>query len=277
MSKFSDMVRAFPFPVLEDGNLSFPEGEYLPDITNNGDGYSARIYHKVNNAPLIERFINEGLAICCCTVSVPITGYRELFTGSGFNQDLQWDKNWVGEPPVLRPLIVCKNPISHKLCTEDGVHSMWVGQEISFDKGAKIAIGPDFRPVSSIQSLLSIDKDESLASGQFRIDECPDNGFYFKVKVASDLYKFLRSPGGGDHSKHSQSILIHAVSSCFALLAKDYSEEHGDNGWQSHPNLRALANEMKNKGLNVWGEDDFCPEFAATSLHPHQLPVPEEE
>ncbi|MCY4209797.1 MAG: hypothetical protein OXD47_13135 [Gammaproteobacteria bacterium] len=277
MLKFSDTVRAFPFPVLEDGNLSFPEGEYLPEITSNDDGYSARIYHKVNNAPLIERFVNEGRAVCCCTVSVPITGYRELFTGSGFNQDLQWDRNWVGGFPFLRPLIVCKDLISHKLCAEDGVHSMWVGQAISFDKGSKIAIGPDFRPVSSIQSLLSINKNESLASGQFRINEATDNGFYFKVEVASDLYKFLQQPGGGDHSKHRHSILIHAVSSCFALLAKDYREEHGDKGWQPHSNLRALAGEMESKGLNVWDEDDFCPEFAATSLYPHQLPVPEEE
>ena len=277
MPKFSDMVRAFPFPVLEDGNLSFAKGEYSPEITNKEDGYSARIYHKVKNAPLIERFVNEGRAVCCCTVSIPITGYRQLFTGSGFNQDLQWDRNWVGEPPMLRPLIVCKELISHKLCAEDGVHSMWVGQEISFEKGAKIAIGPDFRPVSSIQSLLSIDKDESLASGQFRINECFDDGFYFKVKVASDLYKFLQSPGGSEHSKHRRSILIHAISSCFALLAKDYSAEDGDNGWQSHSNLRALAGEMESKGLNVWYEDDFHPEAAATSLYPHQIPALEEE
>lgn len=277
MPKFSDTVRAFPFPVLEDGNLSFPEGEYSPGITNNGDGYSVRIYHKVKDAPLIEYLVNEGRAACCCTVSVPITGYRELFVGDGFNQDVQWDKNWVGEPPVLRPLIVCKELINHKLCVEDGVHNMWVGQKISFNKGAKIAIGPDFRPVSSIQSLLSIDKDDSLESGQLHINQCTEDGFYFSVKVASDLHKFLQSPGGGDRSKHRRSILIHAISSCFALLSKDYSSEDGDDGWQSHSNLRALAGDMESKGLNVWYEDDFRPEEAATSLYPHQIPSLEEE
>lgn len=277
MPKFSDTVRAFPFPVLEDGNLSFPQGEYLPEITNNDDGYSARIYHKVKNVPLIEHLVNEGRAACCCTVSVPITGYRELLVGDGFNQDVQWDRNWVGEPPVLRPSIVCKEQISHKLRDEDGVHHMWVGQEISFDKGAKLAIGPDFRPVSSIQSLLSIDKDESMESGQLHINPRTEDGFYFSVKVASDLYKFLQSPGGGDRSKHRHSILIHAISACFAVLAKDYCKEDGDDGWQSHSNLRALAGEMESKGLIGWYDEDFRPEKAATSLYPHQIPSLDEE
>ena len=282
MPTHSDIVRAFPFPVLEEGNLSFPEGEYAPDIKRNDkDDYSIRIYHKVTMAPLVERLIKDGRAACCCTVSIPITGYRKLFSsGDNFEQEVIWDPDWVGEPPVLCPLIVCNETTNVTLGKEDGVHDLWVGLDVSFRKGAKIAIGPTLRPVSSMQSLLSIDRDESLGSGQLHIQPCPENGFYFSVKVASDLYIFLQNPGGGDHIKHRRSILIHAVSSCFALLNKEYkseNDENGDEGWQSYSNLRALAVEMESKEMTRWSDESFHPEVAATTLFPYLIPGLEEE
>ena len=276
MTVYSNMVRAFPFPVLEDGNLSFPEGEYAPEITIDENDCAAEIHHKIMAAPLIEHLINNKKAACCCTVSIPKTGYRELFQGDSFSQNITWGRDWVGEPPTLRPLIVCTGKIVHKLQEEDGVHDMWVGETIYFQKGAKIAVGSDFRPTSSIQSLLKIENDDSLKPGQMQINPTTDNGFYFIVKVASDLYKFLRSPGGSDHNKHSRSILIHAVSSCFSILANEYSNANSEEGWQSYSNLRALAGDMENKQIVVWYEDDFKPEKAATALYPHLIPVSEE-
>ena len=276
MEKFSDMVRAFPFPVLEEGNLSFPDGEYIPDIIFEDD-YSATIIHKVQTAPLIERFVKEEMAKCCCTVSVPKTGYRKLFQESGFSQKIKWDSNWVGEPPILRPFIVCAVETEHTLQAEDGVHSLWVDRTVKFKKGAKIAIGPDFRPRSSMESLLSIDRDESLKPGQVLINPVTEQGFYFSVKVASDLYEFLRNPGEGNLKKHSHSILIHAVSTCMSILANEYSSEGSDESWQSYSNLLVLAEEMERKKLTLWYEDNFHPEEAATLLYPHPVPNPSSE
>ena len=179
MTAYSNMVRAFPFPVLEDGNLSFPEGEYTPEITIDEDDCAAEIHHKIMAAPLIEYLENNKKAACCCTVSIPKTGYRELFQGDSFSQNIAWARDWVGEPPTLRPLIVCTGEIVHKLLKEDGVHDMWVGETIYLQKGAKIAIGSDFRPTSSIQSLLKIENVDSLKSGQIRINPTTDDGFYF--------------------------------------------------------------------------------------------------
>ena len=279
----SDVVRSFPFPVLEEGNLSFPDGEYAPEIkTNENDDCSVTINHRVTKAPFVERLVGCGEATCCCTVSIPVTGYRKLFTSpDGFEQTIQWDSEWVGEPPVLRPLIVCKESTSHIFEKDDGVHELWVGRKITFSKGAKIALGPALRPVSSIQSLLSIEKDETLSPGCLRIEACPDQGFYFCVKVASNLFGFLQNPGGGDRNKHSRSILIHAVSSCFAVLSKDSQNENSENGdgggWGEYSNLRALAGDMESKNLPLWDEDGFCPEVAATALYPHLVPKSDEE
>ena len=283
MPTHSEVVRSFPFPVLEEGNLSFPNGEYAPEIkSDEKNDCSVTINHRVTNAPFVEQWVGDGKALCCCTVSIPVTGYRRLFTSAknDFEQTVQWETEWVGEPPVLRPIIVCKEQTSHIFNGNDGVHDLWVGREITFSKGARIAVGPAQRPVSSLQSLLSIEKDETLDPGCLSIVACPDQGFYFCVKVASNLFGFLQSPGGGDRNNHSRSILIHAVSSCFALLGKDYQNENGENedggGWGEYSNLRALAADMESKNLRLWNEDDFQPEKAATALYPHLIPKSEE-
>lgn len=277
MPGIADAVRVFAHPVLEEGNLSFPNGEYAPEIQIGTDGYSAVVRHIVRQAPFIERLVEQKRAVCSCAVSIPITGYRRLFGAGGFEQKIKWDEAQLGEPPVLCPLIVCSEAVRHTLSREDGVHEMWVNKEIHLEKGAKLAIGPAYRMMSSLQSLLSIEKDDSLQPGQIQVSGCSEDGFYFKVKMAFDLYGFIQKPEGEARYFHRSSILTHACSCCFALLAKEYRDNaEGEDGWRSFANLRALAAEMEGKGLNIWDTDDFSPEKAATAMWPHRIPSQEE-
>ena len=280
MATKSDEVRAFPYPVLEEGNLSFPDGEYTPDFKKGDDGYSVYVRHIVHRAPLIKRLVQDKQAVCCCTVSIPTTGYRRLHVAEegAFQQQIKWDPDQVSEPPFVRPLIVCRKAIRHTLNQEDGVHEVWVGEKIELEKGTKIALAPTLRTKSSMQSLLLFERDDSLEKGQMRVVLCTEGGFYFKVKMVSDLCDFIQKPGGDERYLHRDSILAHAVSACFALLAKDYAKDGEDeDGWRSYPNLRALAADMEGKGLSRWHMDDFCPEQAATSMHPHRIPSSEED
>ncbi len=277
MPSIADIVRVFPHPVLEEGNLSFPNGEYAPELQIGTDGYSAVVRHIVREAPFIERLVERKQAVCSCTVSIPITGYRRLFGADGLEQKIKLDDAQLGEPPILCPLIVCREEVRHTLSREDGVHQMWVNKEIRLEKGAKLAIGPAYRMMSSLQSLLSIEKDNSLQPGQIHVSSCSENGFYFNVRMASDLYAFVQKPGGEARYFHRSSILTHACSSCFALLAKESRDnEEGEEGWRSYANLRALAAEMESKGLNIWNTEDFSPEEAATAMWPHRIPGQEE-
>jgi len=268
----SDAVRIFSYPVLVEGNLSFPEGEYDAEFQLGSDGCSATVVHKVQGAPFIENLVRQGRASCSCVFSIPITGYRRFFKGNTFRQEINWQKDWVGEPPIIRPLIVCSEGMEYTLCEEDGVHQEWVGRKILFEKGMKIALGTFVRLSSSMQSLLSVEKDDSLESGQMRVVPCSEEGFYFKAKMAPNLYAFVQKPTGGDGPLHCGSIFTHVVSVCFSLLAKNYSEADGEEGWKSYANLRALASEMESKGLDVWDAEDFCPEEAATKMYPHRIP-----
>ena len=266
------MVRIFPYPILEEGNLSFPEGKY--EVVMEPDGDSLRVKHVVEGAPFIERLVSEKKAICACTVSVPKASYRRIYKGAGFHQIVKLDQEWLAEPPILRPIVVCCEPVEHKLSKADGVNDVWIGQRVSLGKGAKIALGSAFRPTSSMQALLSVEKDDELESGQIAVEICSEDGFYFRTKVAADLYNFIQKPGSETFALHRQSMLIHAVSCCFALLAKDYGNDgEGEDGWRSHTNLKALAADMESKGLDMWNTEEFIPERVATEMWPH--PVPE--
>ena len=276
MATTSQTVRAFPYPLLEPGNLSFPDGEYAPELQVLGDG-SVSIEHNLSGVPLIQYMLDERQAVQACVFSVPITGYRRLFISdsAGSSQTIKWDNDWVGEPPFLHPLILCSETVTHKLKESDGVHQTWAGQTLIFEKGAKIALGPHYRLVSSLQSLLSIDLDEQLSSGQIKVMECSEGGFTFKVGVAQDLHAFLKNnqKQGGKHYHQCRSIYTHAVSSCFSLLHRSYKEE-GD--WAYYRNLQSLAEEMERQGLGTWSDDNFCAEEAATKIYRHVVP-PEED
>lgn len=271
----SNIVRGFPYPVLEEGNLSFPAGKYTPDIQMGADGFSATIHHALQGAPLISRLIEEGNADYACTVSIPKAGYRKLYRSNNPNQSVQWDRDSVGEPAILHPLIVCHRQFECKFSTTDGVSNAWIGRIGVFEPGSKVALGPFFRTASSMQSLLSFTPDSELDSGQFTVKPCSEDGFYFVVKVAPELHRFLQQPE--DHRSHRNSIMTHIVSCCFEFLAKGYKKDNEEESWRSHRNLLALAADLESRGLPIWDADEFIPEKAATVLHPHQIPRSESD
>ena len=184
----------------------------------------------------------------------------------------------VGEPPMLRPLVVAVAEVSCVLGTEDGVAEAWRGRELKIPRGARLALHPYLRPTSSLQHLLHVVKDEALPAGCFEVKPCEENGFYFKVHAASDLSPFLQNARG--HPEHRSSVLTHVASRCLEILAREYgAAEDGEDGakWESFSNLRALWDEFEKEGYPVWDEDDFAADKVATRWYPHRPPVPEDE
>lgn len=279
MPEASGSVRAFPYPALTEGSLSFPEGEYVPRVRPDASGHAAHIEHKIEKAPFISTVVQEGKAVCSCAVSIPITGYRRAFLNllGGFSQKIEWDEDVVGQPPILQPFVVMREEMEHKFTEEDGVHEMWVGEVVTLHKGAKIAVGETLRLTSAMESLLSIEKNEDIDDPtQMRVMACADSGFYFKVQVKPELYEFLQSPGEGDRHLHRNSILIHAVSCCLAILARDYANNDVDeDSWKSFQNLKILYADLEHRGIKTWDDEDFFPEEAATAMWPHIIPSEE--
>ena len=273
MVHVGDVTRSIPYPVLEDGNLSYPKGEYHVSIVPQGDA-SVVVDHQLQGVPFIDRLLREGRCNYGCLVSVPLTGYRKIELSNDARQIVEWHINVIGEPPMLRPLIVTVDEFKCTLDSNDGVNEAWQGQSITFPKGARIALRGYLKAFSSLNQLLEVVKDVNLPLGSFEVQPCTEEGFYFKVKVATDLFGFIQDHGG--HQLHRGSILTHVASRCFEILKQNYGQSQvvndDEEDWRQFRNLLALSEFLEQKDLKIWDEDEFSPEKVATCLYPHKLP-----
>ena len=276
MSKPSSTVRSLPYPALEDGNFSFPNGSY--DVSTQllgNSGTKVRLKHEISNAPFIDKLVNDGDAKCACLVSVPKTGYRKLYITDSRSQEIEWNLDIAGEPPMLRPVVLyIGNEKAYTLNRRDGVAEVWQKQKISLYKGARLASGRYLRPSISIQSLLTVKQKEEMKAGSFTVVPNTNEGFYFTMYAASDIFNFVQNPQGNIELRGS--ILTHAVSQCFSILERDYGVEIGDESedqWSQHKNLVALAEWLDAQDMPKWFDDDFDPVCTATELY--QIRIPE--
>ena len=271
MARAGEVLRSLPYPVLEAGNLSYPQGEYTAEVIPQADHTAVTIRHDIRNVPFLDQMIRQGQAKYGCLVAIPRTGYRKLHLSDDALQHIKWDMAVVGEPPMLRPIVVSIDEISCVLGSNDGVAEDWQGREIPFPKGARLALGGYLRASSSAHELLEINQ-KDLPAGSFEVSPCEEDGFYFRVSVASDLFPFLQN--AGEHTNHRGSILTHIVNRCFEILKQEYnspSEENEKRGiWEQYSNLRALADELHQHNLPVWDDDDFSADKVAMRLYPHK-------
>ena len=265
--------RAFPWPVLETGNDSFPDGVYEVTCEDKDIGKSFELRHEVQGAALIELWRQQGRLDFVCTVASPRSMYRVLHKSDMPVQIIAWDQQDLGEYPMFTPMIVAGQAIQHTVsAATDGLNEVWDGREISLPKGARIAVGSTFRFKAGISGILDFNMDEKLEPGRFRIQASHEDGFKFKVFLATDLYQYLR------HRRNEQTgrnIMVHVISAALGLLQRQYSEddEVEGEGWQSHRNLVGLADLLEQKNLMHWSDDDFQPEYTATGLYPHLVPI----
>lgn len=270
---FSNAIRSHEHPMLESGNLSFPNGRYSLDFHPGNDRSSYVIEHRIQGAKLIDRLIEYRQACYACIVSSPMSSYRQIHRSDDARQTVQWNNDDLGDPPLFTPMVVCTEAQSMILDSDrDGVHLVWNGQRINLQKGSRLALGSVMQLQSSILQLLSLQEDTHLNEGQFVVD-VKEEPFRFQVRLSRTLHKFLRFPKNSVRNH----IMTHIVSACLGRLQKDYSDDDGDTGWQSFRNLRALADYLEHKGEMHWSDADFRPERVATALYPHVLPNSDDE
>ena len=266
----SNAVGIHEHPILESGNLSFPKGRYLLDFEPQEDRTSYIVTHRIEGASLISRLLDSLQAQYVCIVSSPISSYRCPHVSEEARQEVRWNADELGEPPLFTPMIVCSEPQEITLsASQDGVHDIWDSQPITLHKGSRLALGSVIQlELTSILHLLSLHEDPELDHGRFVV-EIEAEPFRFRANVSSDLHRFLRRPASGENRRN---IMTHIVTACLACLQRDYSEDDGEAGWQSHRNLKMFADYLTGKGLDHWSQPEFRPEKVATALFPHVLP-----
>lgn len=264
--------RAFPWPVLEAGNDSFPNGVYTVNCSDQEVGKSFRLRHALSGAALIERWLEQGKLDVVCTVAAPRSMYRMLHKSEAPEQLIAWQQQDLGEYPMFTPMIVARDSIQHTAdAVADGLNRIWNGRKLVVPKGGRVAVGHTFKFKSGINGILDFNLDEKLTPGRFRVQPSNEDGFKFKVYLASDLYQHLRYHRDELAGKN---IMVHIVSAALGTLQRDYSRDDGETGegWQSHRNLIGLADLIEQNELGHWSDDDFQAEFVATKLYPHIIP-----
>ena len=264
----SNAVRSHEHPMLESGNLSFPSGRYILDFQPGEDRSSYTITHRIQGAALLSRVLDAGRARFVCIVSSPISSYRRTHVSETPQHLVRWNAHDLGEPPMFTPMVVCSEAQEITLSSNrDGVHAIWDNQRVTLAKGSRLAMGSVIRLESSILHLLSLHEDRQLKDGQFAV-EIETEPFRFRVNLSTNLHGFLRY----SRDCNRTNIMTHIVTACLARLQHEHAIDDGDSGWQSHRNLRALADYLAQKGLDHWADEDFRPEKVATALYQHVLP-----
>lgn len=268
----TNAVRSNKHPILESGNLSFPNGKYTLEFEPQPDRTSFFITHKIEGAPLINRLLDKKFAKYGCIVSSPASGYRKTLLSTSSRQEIRWDVSDLGEPPLFTPIIVCsKKKVNLSLSIEcHGIHEIWNKEVISLEKGARLAVGQVFQLQSTILNMLTIHDDKDLEKGQMSV-QSQTEPFRFSVHVSTEVFNYLSHY----RTELRNSIMTHIVTACLAHLQRDYSkgEDDPEDGWQRYRNLSALADYLRAKGHCHWSDDEFQPEAVATSLYPLRIPI----
>lgn len=263
-------VRGHAFPTLESGNTSFPEGRYIVGFEGGADDCSFKVQHRIEGAALISHVIEEGLAEFVCTVASPISSYRVSHRSKSSVQEIRWDSSDLGEPPMFTPMVVVAEPFTRTMDRQrDGVHELWHGREVTFERGMRLALSDVVLMRSSVLSMLLFERDPSLSDGEFRVEGEDREGFRFRARLAPDLHGFLKYDSEDTRRGH---ILTHVASACFGVLKADWGrDDEEDGGWRSYRGLQAIAELLEDHDLPHWSDDDFSPELAATRLYPHRV------
>jgi len=270
----SNAIRSHSHPILETGNLSYPNGFYAVDFQAGADRSSFTLRHRVEGAPLISRLLRDGAAKCICTISSPVSTFRDTLVSDTEIQTVLWNRDDLGEPPLFTPMIVAMEPLALELDADrEGTHAAWNGVRVRFLKGSRLAVGPVIQLQSSPLHMLTIRVDSSLTEGSFFV-EAETEPFRFVAKVSPKLHTYLQRGAGAPR----HNIMTHVVTSCLRLLQQSFSEDSdGEGGWRAHRSLRALSDLLDGKNLSHWTDENFRPELVATQLYPLALPEPEEE
>ena len=259
----SPFFYTLPYPVIENGNLSFPDGNYSVDLIM-GEKNKAVIKHKISGAQFIERLLKNNEAKFGCLLSTAEASYKEIHLDDKEEQKIEWDSSIAGEFPIIRPMILyVGDDKKHKLTVEDGVDEIWQGEVISIPKGARLARTEYFKH-SEQHNFLRFRTDKNIKDGCFEVEKNTSDGFYFIVKTSEDVRQFSRKKNPLRHA-----IVTHAMSRCFEILKEDSQKKDSQNkyDWKEYPNLEALSLKLD----VIWDDPNFKPDLEATKLHPLKI------
>ncbi len=266
------------------GNLDYHSGnsyQVIP-IEPRGEG-NRRIQHRLEGRNLVRQLIEEGKGVFSCAIVSTWSSYRgiELVEADTVQmtetlvvaeQELKSQTRHYSSPTSFQPQIIATENVSKiELTEKHGVDDIFVGHKISIPRAARVAYAPYFRIEALSQSILKIKEDQNLPKGCFEVSGVKENGFYFLVKMSTDLFGWVKNPGLAH--KHQKSILCFALSQGLEILNKEYFEH---KSWKEFANLNYLYSHLKRINAPLWDHEEFSPNRAVALWLPHEFDASED-
>ena len=172
-------------------------------------------------------------------------------------------------PVMFQPVVIAAADIPpFEVAPTDGLDALWSGEAVSFPIGAMLALGPFLNAKTLVQSILRLRRSEEnqLQCGSYEVTAAAEEGFYFLIDTAPDLYDALVNP---QSFPHRDSILSAAFAQGLSILRDRFSANGSD--WKDYENLRLLYGMLRERDIATWEEDDFRPNQVAAVFHPHRI------
>ena len=275
------------YPVMAPGGLDYAE-EHKYEIeqisVQDEPKDTIGVLHRVRGDNLVSQLILQGKADFAITIVSPTCAYRKVELGTGTPERVDWgiqlEQNITivtdefRHPVMFQPAVITNSAGEQlRVDSSHGVDPLWIGVKIKLPMAAVVAVQPFHSAKTTVQSILRLKKASpgSLNPGSFEVEAVTEEGFYFQVEVAEDLFDGLRNPVS---FAHRDSIYSMALAQGLDILRKDYSNRET---WQEYQHLRMLFQMLKQRSLPTWEEDGFKPNQIAANFHPHFLRVDQDQ
>ena len=259
------------FPLLAGDRLDYVGSAYEVAVTRSPKGGAMSVRHRICGNNLVANLLEDLQATFAVEVSSPYATYREIrrLGATGEVEALQavsWDSRDVVPPVYLRPLVIAMvaEPTRIVLNGKHGVHEVWQGVAVDLAPGAILASDQFWRAASTWQSLIRLVSNDAIPRGAYQVKTSTGDGFHFRVEMHPEFFETMVSPGDSYH--HCQSILTGCLSRGLELVRQEYGG--AGERWREYPVLRALYEQLEEKGFGTWDEDDFRPDLVAARLKP---------
>lgn len=248
---------ALPVLTEDDSRLDWPDAAYRPEVRIGGG--AARIAHRLEGAPTLERLIAGGAARWAVELRCPRTLLARVETSDDAGHEAAWSAAEAHGAVFVIPGVVAVRPLRLE-APELG--ALWRGERLDVPAGWWLARGVTRRDSTLRESLLSFEPDADLPPGAMAVDPRRDEGRpRFVVRLASDAWT----------ARHDRSLQVAGLIGVCARFPREFAAGDEDE----HAIVREIRDRLEEAGVPAWDDDRWDPARAATAIERFAAGEPE--
>ena len=281
-------AKGLSFPALSPMSMDYQaDVGYDAEVHVNKSDSKITVNHVLTGDSIIGEFIKAQKAAFGCVVALPATMYRRIHVCTDIvcgqkkltaKQEIDYKDSGYSdsvERPQFMPIIIKKGEDNIDSSENNvGLGDLWRNEKIKFPAGGIIGSVGWWRMQGITRDMIIFRVDERMEPGRIEVEFDPNGGGRFLALVDKSFLKFLKNPTNESAKYHVRSVCIHVFSQGLGNLASGEVDD-----WQSHPNLKSLAELLKDRNHPNWDENEveFKPEKIATDIAPYQFDMVEDD